>query len=90
MPIECLTLLADDLPEPLTDDRTIDVVVVCPTLVARIIWWVDVDALDLPGVIREQRFERNEVMPCTMRFPSPGSPQARSGTSLSRRNGTWW
>ena len=33
-----------------------------PAFVARVVRRVDVDALHLPGVVRKQRLERNEVV----------------------------
>jgi hypothetical protein len=62
MAIERLAFLADDLPQPLTDNRAVHVVVVSPALVAGVVRRIDVDALHLAGVVRQERFERNEVI----------------------------
>ena len=60
--VERFALLADYLAQPLTDDRAVDVVVVGPTLVARVVRRIDVDALDLSRVVGKERFERDEVI----------------------------
>ena len=62
MSIERLILFPDYLTQPLTDDRAVDVVVVGPTLVARVVRRIDVDALDLSRVVGKERFERDEVI----------------------------
>jgi hypothetical protein len=52
MAVEGLALLAHGFTKPIADERTIDIVVICPTLVASIIGWIDVNALDLSGIVR--------------------------------------
>ncbi|MGD0814260.1 MAG: hypothetical protein ABSA83_11700 [Verrucomicrobiota bacterium] len=48
--------------QPFADQRAVDVVVVNPAFVAGVVRWVNVDALDLPGVVRQQRFERDQII----------------------------
>lgn len=62
MAIQRLAFLTDDLTQPLTDQRAVDVVVVGPALVACVVRRIDVDALHLPRVVRQQRFERDKVV----------------------------
>ena len=59
---EVFALLADDLPEPLPDARVVYVVVVDPSLVAGVVRRIDVDAVNLALVLRQQRLERLEVV----------------------------
>lgn len=54
---QVLRLRPDNLPEPLADFRAVDVVVVDPVFVAGVVRRVDVDALDLARVVREQSLE---------------------------------
>ena len=54
--------LANNFAKPLTDERAVDAVVVNPSFVAGVVRRVNVDALDLPGVVRQQRLERDEVV----------------------------
>jgi hypothetical protein len=49
-------------PSQLANLRAVDVVVVDPALVAGVVGRVDVDALHLPGVARQQRLERVQVV----------------------------
>ena len=62
MPIEGLAFLADDFAEPFADDGAVDVVVVSPALVSRVVRRVNVDALHLAGVVGQQRLEGDEVV----------------------------
>ena len=62
MAVEGFAFPADDLAEPLADERAVDVVVVGPALVAGVVGRVDVDALDLPGVVREKGLEGFKVV----------------------------
>lgn len=55
-------LLCQPLAEPFTNDRTVHVVIIDPSLVARVIRWIDVDTLHLASVVRQQRLERNKVV----------------------------
>lgn len=48
--------------QPFLDDRRIDVVVIAPALVAGVVRRVDVNAVDLAGVSRQQRFQRVEIV----------------------------
>ena len=50
------------LPSPFLHHRRTDVVVVDPALVAGVVRRVDVDALDLAVVVREQGFERLQIV----------------------------
>jgi hypothetical protein len=60
--VERLPFFANDLPEPLANDRTIHVVVVSPPFVASVVRRIDLDALHLPRVVGEQRFQRDEIV----------------------------
>ena len=51
-----------NLAEPVLHHRGVDVVVVRPTLVAGVVRRVDVDALDLSVVRRQEGFQRREVV----------------------------
>jgi hypothetical protein len=53
---------SDDVAQPLANPRVVHVVVVDPVLVARVIGRVDVDALDLPAIAREEGLEGFEVV----------------------------
>ena len=59
---EILTLLTDDVANPLADTRIVDVVVVFPVLVAGVVWRIDVDAVDPALVLGQQRLQRLEVV----------------------------
>ena len=59
---EVLGLLADHFAEPAADFGRVDGVVIDPLLVARIVRGINVDALHLPGVVRQQGFEGQEVV----------------------------
>ena len=48
--------------QPLAHQRAVDVVVVRPALVARIVRRVNVDAVDAPGVAGEKRLQRMQVV----------------------------
>jgi len=54
--------LPTHLAQPLADLRAVDVVVVNPALVAGVVRRVDVDALHLAGVARQQGLERMQVV----------------------------
>jgi hypothetical protein len=60
--VQRLAFLANHLAQPLADLRTVDVVVVDPTLVASVVGWVDVDALHLAGIAGQQGLERMQVV----------------------------
>ena len=57
-----LLLFADDLPDPFLELRLRQVVVVNPALVAGVVRRVNVDALDAPGMRRQQRLQRQEII----------------------------
>jgi len=59
---EVFSFLANSFTKPFADQRAIDVVVVNPALVAGVVRRVNVDALDLPGVVREQRLKRHQIV----------------------------
>jgi len=52
----------DHLAKPFPDLWTVNVVIIDPTLISRIVRWVNVDALNLPSVVREQGFEGHKVI----------------------------
>src|ERR1039458_5516945 len=54
--------LANNFTKPFTDERAVNAVVVNPAFVASVVRRVNVDALDLSGVVRQQRLERDEVV----------------------------
>lgn len=60
---EVFALFADGLADPFLELGLGQVVVVDPLLVAGVVGRVDIDALDLAGVGREQGFERQQVVP---------------------------
>ena len=62
MPVERFAFLADNFAEPFADDRAVDVVIVSPAFIAGVVRRVNVDALDLSGVERQQRLERHEIV----------------------------
>ncbi|GAB2726422.1 hypothetical protein GCM10027019_02200 [Melaminivora jejuensis] len=62
MPIQRLAFLADHFAQPFPDLRAVDVVVVDPAFIAGVVRRVDVDALHLPGIARQQRLERMQVV----------------------------
>src|SRR5574344_2130609 len=59
---EVLALLAADLAEPLFPLRIVDIVIVHPTFLARVVRRIDVDALDLALVARQQRLKRSKIV----------------------------
>ena len=86
--------------QPLAHERAVDVVVVRPSLVARIIGRVNIDALDAAGVSREQRLQRVEVVAvddeivvsttniCTGGVERISGPSDRTGSDTRGRYGT--
>jgi len=62
VPVQRLAFLAHDFAQPAADLRAVDVVVVDPALVAGVVRRVDVDALHLAGVARQQGLERVQVV----------------------------
>ena len=80
------------LAQPVADFWAVDRVVVDPIFVPRVVGRVDVDALHLPGVIRQKCLERQQVVALHQEFPLPGSPTDNSLSHLRRWYGTsrWW
>ncbi len=62
VPVQRFAFLADHLAEPFADDRARHVIVVRPAFVAGVVRRVNVDALHLPGVERQQRLQRYQVV----------------------------
>ena len=62
MPVKRLIFFAHDFTKPLADYGTVDVVVVSPAFVTGVVRRVNVDALDLAGVVRQQRLERHQIV----------------------------
>ena len=62
MAAEILTLFTDHFAKPLLDLRIVDIVVIHPAFIARIIWRIDVDALNLSLIFRQQRFQRFQII----------------------------
>ena len=60
--VEGLAFLAHHLAQPFADFGAVDVVVVHPAFVAGVVRGVDVDALHLPGVARQQGLEGMKVV----------------------------
>ena len=77
-------LFADDVAQPFANPRVIDVVVVDPALVARVVGRVDVDALHLTAIARQEGFEGFEVVPEGKIGTVSGKPAAR-GKGRGRR-----
>ena len=59
---QILALCADNLPQPCLDMRIVDIVVVHPFFVARVIRRINIDALHPSLVHRQQRFERIQII----------------------------
>lgn len=53
---------AQCLAQPIPDRQAVDGIVVGSRLIARVVGRIDVDALHLSGVVREERLEREEVI----------------------------
>lgn len=62
MPFQVFAIDRAVLPQPFLHHGAVDIVVVDPAFVARVIGRVDINALDLAGVLRQQRFERMQVV----------------------------
>src|SRR5688572_24362293 len=62
MSVEGFAFLADDFAKPLADDWTVNVVIVGPAFVARVVGRIDADAFHLSGVVRKQGFEGDEIV----------------------------
>ena len=72
MPRQVFGFRPDDLPQPAADLRAVYVVVVNPTLIPRVVRRVDVDALHLAGVVRQERLERDQIVPLNQQVPAAG------------------
>jgi hypothetical protein len=57
-----LGLFADGFAEPFLNEWAVDRVVINPALVSSVVRRIDVDALYLSGVVRQQRLERVEIV----------------------------
>lgn len=62
MAIQGLAFLAHHLPKPFADLRAVDIVIVAPALIARIVWRINVDTLHLPGVSGQKRLEGVQII----------------------------
>lgn len=62
MSCEILTFGTNDLSNPLLDSRVIDVVVVNPLFLARVVRRIDVDAVDLALILGEERLQSFEIV----------------------------
>ena len=62
MPVQRLALFADHRAQPFADLGAVDVVVVGPAFVAGVVWRVDVDALDLARITRQQGLQGQQVV----------------------------
>ena len=62
MAVKRFAFLANDFTEPFADDGAVDVVVIDPVLVSRVVRRVDLNALDLTGLVRKERLERDEIV----------------------------
>ena len=64
-----LALLAHDVANPFLELRLREIVVVNPALVAGVVGRVNVDALDLARVRRQQTFQRNQIIALNDEIP---------------------
>ena len=62
MTIKSLAFPADDFAKPLLDGGRFDIVVIGPAFVAGVIGRIDIDALDLPSVERQESLESKKVV----------------------------
>ena len=72
MAIKSLAFPSDDFAKPLLDGGRFDIVVVCPAFVAGVIGRIDIDALDLPSVERQEGLESKKVVPLDDEIASAG------------------
>ena len=88
MPIQRLPFLADHLAEPFADLWAVDVVIVDPTFVARVVGGIDVDAFYLADIARQQRFEGMEVVALYDQIARVARPprQFRYGLKQTKRD----
>ena len=59
---QVLALFADNLAQPLLDFWVVDIIVVDPALVARVVGRIDVNALDAPLIPGQQRFQGLQII----------------------------
>ena len=62
MPLQVFAVYRTCVFQPVLHQRAVHVVVVDPALVAGVVGRVDVDAIHAPGVAREQRLQRVQVV----------------------------
>ena len=67
---QVFTFLADNFPQPRTNLRVVDIVVVDPLFLTRVVRRVDVDAVYAPLVLRQERFQRKEIVPVDNHVPA--------------------
>ena len=78
MSVEGFAFFANSLSEPLANFGAVDVVVVDPVFVARVVRRVDGDAFHLAGVVGQERFESEQVV---------GLEDKVSGAGVAARQG---
>ena len=59
---QVLALFADNLAQPLLDFRVVDIIVVDPALVARVVGRIDIDTFDAPLVPGQQGFQGFQII----------------------------
>jgi len=86
MPRKVFTFAADDPGKPLANLGAVYVVVVNPALIPRVVRRVDVDALHLAGVVRQQGFRPADYPPAPAGCPRRRRPpKARGRTATGDR-----
>ena len=63
MSVQSLSFLPNNLSQPFTDDGIIDIVVIDPTLVSCVVWWIDVDTLHGLGSKEVELYVRQDYLP---------------------------
>ena len=63
VPRGVFSFLANCMANPLLELRLGEIVVINPPLITRVVWRVNIDALDPASVGGKQRFEGDEVVP---------------------------
>ena len=82
---QILALCADNFPQPCLDMRIVDIVVVHPFFVARVIRRINIDALHPPLIHRQQRFERIQIVAVDNHVAVVVSTVRRKGVLLFQR-----
>ena len=82
---QILALCADNFPQPCLDMRIVDIVVVHPFFVARVIRRINIDALHPSLVHRQQRFERVQIVAVDNHVAVIVSTVRRKGVLLFQR-----